>query len=106
MISVFILHKWALSARGATVKQDPSVTAYSVPLLLFGKVSSFTWWRSGPQSYLCINKRIYKVVLLGASGSVSNVVAQEDDVVCDDGGGLTSDLVLVHIFSVIQFPLH
>lgn len=41
-----------------------------------------------------------------SSGSVSHVVAQEDDVVCDDGRGLTSDLVLVHVLSIIQFPLH
>lgn len=40
------------------------------------------------------------------SGSVSNVVAQEDNVVCDDGGGLTSDLILVHILSIVQFSLH
>ena len=25
---------------------------------------------------------------------------------CDDGGGLTSDLVLVHVLSIVQFPLH
>lgn len=42
----------------------------------------------------------------GASELFSDVVAQEDDVVCDDGGGLTSDLVLVHIFPIVQFPLN
>ncbi len=25
---------------------------------------------------------------------------------CDDGGGLTSHLVLVHILSIVQFSLH
>lgn len=27
-------------------------------------------------------------------------------VTCDDGGGLASDLVLVHVLAVVQFPLH
>jgi len=45
-------------------------------------------------------------VLENPSGSVSNVVAQEHDVVCDDGSGLASHLVLVHILSIVQFSLH
>lgn len=40
------------------------------------------------------------------SGSVSDVVAQEHDVVCNDGGGLASHLVLVYILSIVQFSLH
>lgn len=66
------------------------------------------------------------------SGSVSNVVAQEDDVVwredrikhvnpgaraclmctcvylptCDDGRRLAPDLVLIYILAVVQFPFH
>lgn len=28
------------------------------------------------------------------------------DLTCDDGGGLTSDLVLVHVFAVVQLPLY
>lgn len=40
------------------------------------------------------------------SGPVSNVVTQEDDVICNDGGGLPSDLVLVYILSIVQFPLY
>lgn len=70
------------------------------------------------ESYFGIKKKIQKEVALvfgrdekgegeeGPSGSVSHVITQENDVVCDDGGGLTSDLVLVHIFAVVQLPLY
>lgn len=68
------------------------------------------------ESYFGIRKKIQKEVALvfggdeegeeGSSGSVSHVIAQENDVVCDDGGGLTSDLVLVHVFAVVQLPLY
>ncbi len=59
---------------------------YSVPLL--PSVSSFTWWRSSPKSHFCISKENEEEVVLvdgdedlSHSGSVSDVVTQEDDVV-------------------------
>lgn len=42
----------------------------------------------------------------GPSGSVSDVVAQENNVVCDDGGRLTPDLVFVHVLPIVQFSFH
>lgn len=33
-------------------------------------------------------------------------VASVCGLTCDDGGGLASHLVLVHVLSIVQFPLH
>lgn len=109
------------------------VTVYSIP-------SQFLHLATFSFSVFCTNKKNTKKKLSHyrttdterPSGSVSHVVAEEDDVVwghtwerlcfkkscwirlcvcvsfltCNDGGGLTSDLVLVHILSIVQFPFH
>lgn len=100
-------------ASGSPQSDVTRATEYSVPLLTRRSVP-LLGLRSGLESYLCTDEKMDEEVVqfLGGdeeespSGSVSDVVAEEDDVVCDDGSGLTSDLVLVHILSIVQFPLH
>lgn len=81
----------------------PLLLQKSVPLLVAVQVLSITIVQMGKYKGSCLVDGEEEE---SPSGSFSNVVTQEDDVVGDDGGGLTSDLVLVHILSVVQFPLH
>lgn len=80
---------------------SPLWLGQSVPLLGAIQVPSLIFAETGKYKRRCL--------VVGEEESPSDsvsVLAQEDDVVCNDGGSLTSHLILVHILPIVQFPLN